>query len=269
MKRKIFETLKSIEKKCVLCLMVMGFTAMNTGFTEQDEEIPAEPVEQVVEVEETSATEPTAIAVGENGRLTVDADDELTRAFADVVERSLGQDLTQADAPFDNINTIEDLPELEEPEPANVIETSEGYLDYSHAMDMEATAYLPTDGDGACITAMGIPATYGIVAVDPDPRHYPAWLQGLHPRLRRGFGGGHRRRDLRLSNRPLHGRLLSGNGLRQAQRYRFRIKINDIHEKNSLRKFLQGVFVCKRRHLKRFLFLLISSPISIFPRMSG
>ena len=191
MKRKIFETLKSIEKKCVLCLMVMGFTAMNTGFTEQDEEIPAEPVEQVVEVEETSATEPTAIAVGENGRLTVDADDELTRAFADVVERSLGQDLTQADAPFDNINTIEDLPELEEPEPANVIETSEGYLDYSHAMDMEATAYLPTDGDGACITAMGIPATYGIVAVDPDiiPLGSRVYIPGYGEALAADTGG--------------------------------------------------------------------------------
>jgi len=190
MKRKIFEKLKFIEKKCVLCLMVMGFTAMNTGFTEQDKEIPAEP-EQVVEVEETSATEPTAIAVGENGRLTVDADDELTRAFAEVVERSLGQDLTQADAPFDNINTIEDLPEIAEPEPANVIETPEGYLNYSQVMDMEATAYLPTDGDGACITATGIPATYGVVAVDPAiiPLGSRVYIPGYGEALAADTGG--------------------------------------------------------------------------------
>ena len=33
---------------------------------------------------------------------------------------------------------------------------------------MEASAYLPTDGSGAGITATGIPARRGIVAVDPD-----------------------------------------------------------------------------------------------------
>jgi len=32
---------------------------------------------------------------------------------------------------------------------------------------MEATAYLPTDGSGDGITATGIPARKGIVAVDP------------------------------------------------------------------------------------------------------
>ena len=34
-------------------------------------------------------------------------------------------------------------------------------------IDMEATAYLPTDGSGDGITATGIPAHYGVVAVDP------------------------------------------------------------------------------------------------------
>lgn len=33
---------------------------------------------------------------------------------------------------------------------------------------MEATAYLPSDGGGSGITATGIPATHGVVAVDPD-----------------------------------------------------------------------------------------------------
>ena len=36
-----------------------------------------------------------------------------------------------------------------------------------YAIEMEATAYLPTDGDGYGITATGIPATYGVAAVDP------------------------------------------------------------------------------------------------------
>ncbi|MBQ5759726.1 MAG: 3D domain-containing protein [Schwartzia sp.] len=33
---------------------------------------------------------------------------------------------------------------------------------------MEATAYLPEDGTGDGITATGVPAAYGIAAVDPD-----------------------------------------------------------------------------------------------------
>jgi 3D (Asp-Asp-Asp) domain-containing protein len=32
---------------------------------------------------------------------------------------------------------------------------------------MQATAYLPTDGDGKCITATGVRARHGVVAVDP------------------------------------------------------------------------------------------------------
>ena len=43
-----------------------------------------------------------------------------------------------------------------------------GYGDYAAVMTMEATAYLPTDGDGYGITATGIPATYGVAAVDPS-----------------------------------------------------------------------------------------------------
>lgn len=39
---------------------------------------------------------------------------------------------------------------------------------YKAVMTMEATAYLPTDGDGQCITRMGTRARYGVVAVDPN-----------------------------------------------------------------------------------------------------
>ncbi|MBO4779118.1 MAG: 3D domain-containing protein [Selenomonadaceae bacterium] len=190
MKRKIFEKIRTIEKKIVLCLMLTGFTAMNTGFTEQEEEVLAESIE--VEFEETSTDEPTSIAVGENGRLTVDVDDELSLAFANVVEKSLGQDLSQAgDAPFDNIKTIEDLPVIEEQPPENVVETTQGYLSYSQTLDMEATAYLPTDGSVEGITAMGIPATYGIVAVDPDviPLGSRVYIPGYGEALAADTGG--------------------------------------------------------------------------------
>ena len=33
---------------------------------------------------------------------------------------------------------------------------------------MEASAYLPSDGGGAGVTASGLPAGHGVVAVDPD-----------------------------------------------------------------------------------------------------
>ena len=39
---------------------------------------------------------------------------------------------------------------------------------YVREYDMEATAYLPTDGDGNGITASGMLAERGVVAVDTD-----------------------------------------------------------------------------------------------------
>ncbi len=48
------------------------------------------------------------------------------------------------------------------------VETSRGMARYSEAMIMEASAYLPTDGGGDGITASGMMAERGVVAVDPD-----------------------------------------------------------------------------------------------------
>ena len=39
---------------------------------------------------------------------------------------------------------------------------------YRDVLTMEASAYLPTDGGGDCVTATGMPAGHGVVAVDPD-----------------------------------------------------------------------------------------------------
>ena len=52
--------------------------------------------------------------------------------------------------------------------PEGYVETSRGAMRYTNVMVMEASAYLPTDGGGSCITATGLPATHGVVAVDPD-----------------------------------------------------------------------------------------------------
>lgn len=50
----------------------------------------------------------------------------------------------------------------------NTIETSRGAMRFRRAAYMEATAYLPSDGNGAGITATGIMARHGVVAVDPN-----------------------------------------------------------------------------------------------------
>lgn len=47
------------------------------------------------------------------------------------------------------------------------VSTSRGTMRFRRVMQMEATAYLPTDGSGHGITYSGIPARHGIVAVDP------------------------------------------------------------------------------------------------------
>ena len=182
MKRKIFDM---INRKYVLCLMVLEMALINLGFTEQTEEISCD-VEEIEEIEETTATEPTKIAIGENGQLKISEDDELTREFAAIIENSLAKDPT-VETPFETTSTVEPV----EP-PQDVVETPNGYLPYSQVMGMEATAYLPTDGGTAgCITAMGIPATYGIVAVDPAiiPLGSRVYIPGYGEALAADTGG--------------------------------------------------------------------------------
>ncbi|MBR1807399.1 MAG: 3D domain-containing protein [Selenomonadaceae bacterium] len=191
MKRNIFKTFAKINKKFALCLIIAGFTAMNTGFTENGPETQSA-VEAKIEIEQQSATEPTAIAVGENGRITISEDDELAKALAQLVENS--QDVNAVETPstetpsnenqatvensstetpstetqaadVSNVEIVETVP-VQTPE--NVIETERGLVPYTQMYGMEATAYLPTDGSPEGLTAMGIPATYGVVAVDPD-----------------------------------------------------------------------------------------------------
>lgn len=48
------------------------------------------------------------------------------------------------------------------------VETSRGTSRYRQVLTMEATAYLPTDGGGHGITASGMVARRGVVAVDPN-----------------------------------------------------------------------------------------------------
>ena len=203
MKRKIFKTLETIEKKFALCLMLTGLAAMNTGFTTEQEEPVPEPTAIEV-VEETSADVPTAIAVDENGKIKVGDDDELTKAFAETVERAKTQELSEnVDEAFTDenpetnaadvstIQEVEPAPVDERPREENLIETSRGWVRYTEKMSLEATAYLPTDGSPEGLTAMGIPATYGIVAVDPDiiPLGSRVYIPGYGEALAADTGG--------------------------------------------------------------------------------
>ena len=189
MKRKIFETIKMMKKKFVLGVMLAG-AAMNTGFTENVEVPDVQAgVQPNVQIEEMSTNEPTAIAVGENGRLQAGDDAEMTRAFLELVEESRQQDISKLAG--EETSAIEEISTVEEVQPENVVETSSGYVPYIQMMDMEATAYLPTDGSAEGLTAMGIPATYGIVAVDPDviPLGSRVYIPGYGEALAADTGG--------------------------------------------------------------------------------
>jgi 3D (Asp-Asp-Asp) domain-containing protein len=50
----------------------------------------------------------------------------------------------------------------------DVVDTSRGAVRFRDVRYMEASAYLPTDGSAAGLTATGIAAGHGVVAVDPD-----------------------------------------------------------------------------------------------------
>ena len=131
-------------KKLGLGLILAGLAAINVGFTNQVDSIEKTEVARIEAVNSLPA-EPVSVA-------------EFSSLNDNQVEISEIND--------ENINiepVVEDV-SIEE----DIVETSYGSEgDYVAVMTMEATAYLPTDGDGYGITATGIPATYGVAAVDP------------------------------------------------------------------------------------------------------
>lgn len=62
---------------------------------------------------------------------------------------------------------VKDVP-VAPPPTVNTVSTNHGEMTYAGCLAMEATAYLPSDGNGSGITATGEVARRGIVAVDPD-----------------------------------------------------------------------------------------------------
>ena len=133
MKRNVIKKLGLNKKKWGLSLMLAGLAALNMGFTDQTEKIENT---EVAQVEEVDILPTTPVTVEESSTINIDE-------FETVSE---------------NIN-VEPVEEVTAYQPQD--------YGYAAVMTMEATAYLPTDGDGYCITATGIPATYGVAAVDP------------------------------------------------------------------------------------------------------
>ena len=166
MKRRIIKKLGMNEKKYALCLMLAGFAALNTGFTSQNDVIQSSEVAQVAEVEQVPSE---TVQVEEKAEIENNVQEEV----AEVVEEAA------------EISTVE------EPAVENVIEISGNDFAYSNVMSMEASAYLPADGGGSGITAMGIPATYGVVAVDPDiiPLGTRVYIPGYGEALAADTGG--------------------------------------------------------------------------------
>lgn len=133
MKRNILKKL-GLSKKWGLGLMLAGIAALNVGFTTQTNAIEAAQVAQVREVDILPTT-PASVADFSS----------LNNINKEIIEQAENATLEE-----------------------NIVEKSYGYDgDYIAVMTMEATAYLPSDGDGYGITATGIPATYGVAAVDP------------------------------------------------------------------------------------------------------
>ena len=154
MKQSILKRIKSSERKLALALMLTGFSAFNFGFINQAEEIKSNVAVEEVKVEIPVTADETAV------QQTNYAD----KSSETVVEPPL--DETAVVEPINEIDDAVNLTSDTYDEDENVNYTEEGFS-YTAVMSMEATAYLPYDAGCTGITATGIPATYGVVAVDP------------------------------------------------------------------------------------------------------
>ena len=158
-------------KNELLSLALAGFLIMNSGFTAPHEVIEdaSDKVEEAAPVAANNA--PTAISVSENGSIALASEEQ--KAQFGLIETEADEELDAEQVEMSD--EVEVDPVVEEEYAAEPVEEAliddYSYVEepqYAAVMAMEATAYLPADGDGYGITAMGIPATYGVAAVDPS-----------------------------------------------------------------------------------------------------
>lgn len=153
MKRNIWKRIKNGNRKIALCLMMAGLSTFGFGFTHPVEDIkPVEEIRVETPVINDNVLNQTAEFVNTTREAVVQAPDVAAVEVEPINVIEGAENLTYE-------NNIED----ETIEPANL----DKGMNYTAIMSMEATAYLPSDGGGSGITAIGIPATYGVVAVDP------------------------------------------------------------------------------------------------------
>ena len=172
------------EKKCAFFIGLATFAALNTGFTSQPtNELPSAQSAQVQEsaelmpsdemkllIAEESKNLPSGITISESGSITLSENETQKQLLSQVVNNTLSkvEDVDEMKGLIEG-EAVEEPELVEEVKEVNTVsDISDDNLQYASIMAMEATAYLPTDGSGAGITAMGIPATYGVAAVDPN-----------------------------------------------------------------------------------------------------
>ena len=171
------------EKKYTFFVGLAAFAALNTGFTaqptselslsqpaqvEQVDVIPSD--EMKLLIAEESKNLPSGITISDSGSITLAENDSQKQLMTEVVNHTLANVGNVADMKGVADGEAGEEPEFidEVQEVNNVNYSYDDSSQYASVMAMEATAYLPTDGNGAGITAMGIPATHGVAAVDPS-----------------------------------------------------------------------------------------------------
>ena len=168
------------QKKYAFFVGLAAFAMLNTGFTSQPtgELTPSVQTEQANEIipsdemklliAEESKNLPSGVTISEFGSITLAENDSQKQLLNEVVNHTLANvgDINEMNGIAEG-EAVEEPEFIDETEEVNTTSGDDG-SQYASVMAMEATAYLPTDGNGAGITAMGIPATYGVAAVDPS-----------------------------------------------------------------------------------------------------
>ncbi len=190
MKRNLIEKFSGFNKKLLMCLMIGSLAFLNTGFTDKAK---ATTLKESVAIQ----TEKSNASVEKDTLIDKDGNKEITKehmakTLGQVVEETMVQynEMIEREKEAQAAQQVSTVQEIQEPV-GNVVDTGYGALPYSYAIDMEATAYLPSDGGGSGITATGIQATYGVVAVDPGviPLGTRVYIPGYGEALAADTGG--------------------------------------------------------------------------------
>ena len=99
--------------------------------------------------------------------------------------------------------------------PVNSVQTPQGAMTYKSHYTMEATAYIPSDGGGSGITATGMVAQHGVVAVDPDviPLGSHVFIPGYGVAVAGDTGGAIRGNRIDLCMNTYHEAISFGRGV--------------------------------------------------------